>query len=143
MAGYIGNIPVPQGTQIRHTITATAGQTVFNASGGYAPNYVDVYLNGVKLVDVEDFTATNGLTVTLLSPASLNDVVEIISYGALDFFTSVPTGNGGDQIFYTNGKTVTTNYTIADNTNVMSAGPIDIASGVTVEIGSGSTWTIV
>lgn len=143
MAGYIGNIPVPQATQTRHTITATAGQTVFNATGGYVPNFVDVYLNGVKLVDVEDYIASNGTTVTLSLGATAGDIVEIISYSNVTLSTSVPTGAGGDNIFYENGKTVTTNYTIPDNTNAMSAGPVTVADGVSVEVGAGSTWTIV
>lgn len=53
------------------------------------------------------------------------------------------TGGGTDQIFWENGKTVTTNYTITNNTNAMSAGPITINSGITVTIGSGEVWTIV
>jgi hypothetical protein len=53
------------------------------------------------------------------------------------------TGGGSDQVFYENGQTVNTNYTLTSNKNAMSAGPITIASGVTVTIPSGSTWTIV
>jgi len=52
-------------------------------------------------------------------------------------------GAGGDAIFYENGQTVTTDYTITDGQNAMSAGPITIASGVTVTVGSGETWTVV
>ena len=53
------------------------------------------------------------------------------------------TGGGTDKIFYENGQTVTTNYTITNNTNAMSAGPVAIASGVAVTIGTGENWTIV
>ena len=53
------------------------------------------------------------------------------------------TGGGSDEIFYENGQTVTTNYTITNNNNAMSAGPITINSGVTVTVGSGETWTVV
>ena len=53
------------------------------------------------------------------------------------------TGGGSDQIFYENGQTVTTNYTITNGKNAMSAGPITINSGVTVTVGSGETYTIV
>ena len=53
------------------------------------------------------------------------------------------TGGGTDKIFYENGQTVTTNYTITNNTNAMSAGPVSINSGVTVTIGTGENWTIV
>ena len=53
------------------------------------------------------------------------------------------TGGGSDQIFWENGQTVTTNYTITNNYNAMSAGPISINSSVTVTIGDGEVWTIV
>jgi hypothetical protein len=53
------------------------------------------------------------------------------------------TGGGSDQVFYENGQTVTTSYTLTASTNAMSAGPITINSGVTVTVGSGQTWTIV
>lgn len=53
------------------------------------------------------------------------------------------TGGGTDAIFYENGQTVTTNYTVPASTNAMSAGPISINSGVTVTVSSGSVWTIV
>lgn len=53
------------------------------------------------------------------------------------------TGGGSDQIFYENGQTVTTDYTLTASTNAMSAGPITINSGITVTIPSGQNWIIV
>lgn len=53
------------------------------------------------------------------------------------------TGGGSDRVFYENGQTVTTNYTITDGQNAMSAGPITINSGVTVTVGAGEVWTVV
>ena len=53
------------------------------------------------------------------------------------------TGGGSDEIFYENGQNVTTNYTITNGKNAMSAGPITINSGVTVTVGTGETWTVV
>ena len=52
-------------------------------------------------------------------------------------------GAGSDKIFWENGQTVTQNYTITNNQNAMSAGPITINNAVTVTIGDGETWTIV
>ena len=52
------------------------------------------------------------------------------------------TGGGSDAIFYENGKTVTTNYTITSGSNAMSTGPVTINNGVTVTIPSGSRWVI-
>ena len=51
MSGYIGTQPVPQATQTRDVFTATSGQTSF-ATSGYTPNFLDVWLNGVKLSTV-------------------------------------------------------------------------------------------
>ena len=44
---------------------------------------------------------------------------------------------------YINKNEVATNYTIATNYNGMSAGPISVASGVTVTVSSGSTWVVI
>ena len=52
-------------------------------------------------------------------------------------------GASGDEVFYENDQEVTANYEITTGKNAMSAGPIGIATGVTVTIPSGSTWTIV
>ena len=82
MSGYIGNTPIPQATQTRDSFTATASQTSF-ATGGYTPNFLDVYLNGLKL-NSSQFTATNGTDVVLTSAASSGDIVEVIAYTAFE-----------------------------------------------------------
>jgi hypothetical protein len=53
------------------------------------------------------------------------------------------TGGGSDDVFYENGQTVTTNYTLSTNKNAVTAGPCTINSGVTVTIPSGSSWVVV
>ena len=53
------------------------------------------------------------------------------------------TGGGSDRVFYENGQTVATSYTLTTSTNAVSAGPITINSGVTVTIPSGQSWVIV
>ena len=58
------------------SVTATASQTLFTVTGGYRINQVAVFRNGVRLADGSDYTARDGATVTLLSPAALNDVLE-------------------------------------------------------------------
>lgn len=52
------------------------------------------------------------------------------------------TGGGSDQVFYENGKTVTTSYSITSGKCASSTGPITINSGVVVSIPSGSRWVI-
>jgi len=52
------------------------------------------------------------------------------------------TGGGGDQVFYENGQTITTSYTLTTNTNAMSTGPLTVNSGVSVTVPSGSRWVV-
>ncbi len=52
------------------------------------------------------------------------------------------TGGGSDKIFWENGQTITTNYTITNNMNAGTFGPVTINNGVTVTIGDGETWVI-
>ena len=82
MAGYIGTVPVPQATETRDVYTATSSQTTF-ATGGYTPNFVSVYLNGVHLARA-DYTATNGTDVVLAVGAAADDTVEIVSFNTFE-----------------------------------------------------------
>ena len=65
-------------------VLATAGQTSFTVEGGYRINQIAVYRNGVRLAQSRDFTANDGSTVTLLSAATVNDV---IAYQIFDDFS--------------------------------------------------------
>jgi len=51
-------------------------------------------------------------------------------------------GNG-NEIFWENDQTITGDYTITNNKNAGSFGPITIQSGTTVTVGAGETWTVV
>ena len=145
MSGYIGNIPVPQATQTRQTFDCTAGQTTFNTAG-YAVGYLDVFMNGIKLVDGEDFTATNGSDVVLTTGAALNDIVDIVLYTAAELTvaaggglfkgnrgTAGPAAQAGD-IFRVNEQTLNENVTIDATENAAATGPLTIASGVTLTV---------
>lgn len=68
--------------------TPTAGQTTFSVS--YTAGYLDVYRNGVKLA-AADVTATNGTTFTI-SACTTSDVVQAVSYQALNIANSVSPG---------------------------------------------------
>ncbi len=55
-----------------------------------------------------------------------------------------PTGgnSGANKIFWENEQTVTHDYTITNNYNAGTWGPVTINSGVTVTVGDGEYWTI-
>lgn len=64
----------------RTNFTATAGQTTFNLAQGYSVGDVDVFLNGVKLLEGDDYYASTGTTVVLNSPAAVGDFIQVVSY---------------------------------------------------------------
>jgi len=92
MTNYIGPAPVPQAVQRRETFTATAGQTSF-ATAGYTVGYIDVYLNGVHLVDGTDYTATNGSDVVLTTGAADGDTLETVAFTPFQAVDQAFTGN--------------------------------------------------
>jgi len=70
------------GTSQRVVYTATANQTTFSVT--YDSGFVDVYLNGIKLLLATDFTGTSGTNVVLATGATVGDIVDIVSYGAFN-----------------------------------------------------------
>jgi len=95
-------------------------------------------------------TAAQGtLADTSVQPNSsptLNVVTATSYIGDGSSLTGIAAGAGGggsDEIFWENGQNVTTNYTITNGKNAMSAGPITVDTGVTVTVGAGETWTVV
>ena len=83
----------PNVATVNFTVTATADQTSFAGNGGgYRLNELGVYRNGVRLIQGKDFTATDGSTVTLLSGAVVDDVIEFQifdSFNIADAISSV------------------------------------------------------
>lgn len=143
MSGYIGNIPVPQATQTRDVFTATSGQTSF-ATSGYTPNFLDVYLNGVHL-DPSDYTASNGSDVVLAVGAAAGDSVIVVAFTTFEagaagggFYKgergAVGPVSGKGDIFRVNEQTLNTNVTIDADENASAAGPLTVASGVTLTV---------
>jgi Phage T7 tail fibre protein len=53
------------------------------------------------------------------------------------------TGAPGNNVFVENDQTVTGSYTLTAGKNAMTAGPITIATGVTVTIPDGATWSVI
>ena len=131
MAGYIGTTPVPQATQHRESFTATGGQTSF-ATAGYTPQFIDVYLNGVKLAPA-DYTATNGSDVVLASGATASDILEIVAYTPFEVANQTFTGDTSVTNLAVTGTF--TSRGIDDNADAVA---ITIDSSENVGIGTSS-----
>jgi len=88
--GYIGNNPDNTPVIIaRQVYNPTGVQTNFTFNAGYTPGYLDVYLNGVKLLNVSDYSATDGSVVGITSAAQNGDSVEIVAYKAFTIGQSI------------------------------------------------------
>ena len=118
------------------SITATAGQTLFQPSGGYRINQIAVYRNGTRLVDGQDFTARDGASVTLLSGATLNDVLEFQIFDSFNIANTIKPNESTQTI---NGALVVQGGVTGSQIGIQSGGTA-IGTGRTVNfIGSGNT----
>ena len=117
------------------SITATAGQTLFQPSGGYRINQIAVFRNGTRLVDGQDFTARDGASVTLLSGATVGDILEFQIFDS--FNVSAAINDNGNQTL--DGALVVTGGVTGSQIGIQSGGTA-IGTGRTVNfIGSGNT----
>jgi len=139
-------------------LTSAADKGIQFTGSGTAGTF-DLTAAGKALLDDADASAQRttlglGTAATQTVGTSANNVVQLDGSARLPAvdgsqLTNVSgtgggaTGGGSDEVFYENGQTVTTNYTITNGKNAMSAGPITINSGITVTVGSGETWTVV
>jgi hypothetical protein len=80
MAGYLGASPVPQTIQKKQSFTATASQTTFTTTGYTDGAFINVYLNGVRLINGTDYQATNGSDIVLTTGASASDVLDFETF---------------------------------------------------------------
>jgi len=118
--GYIGRAPGDSSVHIsRRTFTPIVSTTDFTFTPGYIPGYMDVYLNGVKLVQGDDFVATDGSVVSLTVAAQNGDAVELVAYKAFNIaYVDEATGNFN----------VGTDLTVGGNANI--AGIVTATGGV-------------
>ncbi|QJT70046.1 hypothetical protein SynMITS9220M01_033 [Synechococcus phage SynMITS9220M01] len=132
--GYIGRNPADSSVIIaRQTYRPTGVQTDFTFSSGYTVGYIDAYVNGVKLIEGDDFEAGNTSTVGLSSAAQSGDVVQLVAYKAFNI-GNVTDATGG----FTVGNDLTVNGTLFVGTAITAnAGVIS----ATQFVGDGSNLT--
>jgi len=140
---FIGNTPNLGGSRASQIETLDGSTLAFTVSSGYSIGYVEVFLNGIKIVSGTDYTATDGSTVTLTEPAISGDTVEIVTYIPGQMMHPGATGGAGNHVFFESDTNITADYTLTAGKNAMTAGPVTVNSGVTVTVPSGARWVIV
>ena len=121
------------------SVTATAGQTLFTVTGGYRINQLLVYRNGVKLAQSNDFIASDGATVTLVTPANAGDSVDFQVFDDFKVADAIVSAASSQTI--QGDLAVTGNlYFSADSNldpnNISAAGTITAAGGFNIGIQS-------
>ena len=128
--------------------TAATLATARTIAGVSFDGSANISLNNNAITNGAGYITGSSLNASNLSSGTIPDArfpstLPAVDGSNLTGISAGATGGGSDEIFYENGQTVTTNYTISNGKNAMSAGPITINSGVTVTVGSGETLTIV
>ena len=141
-SGYIGNNPADTSVIVARQVFEPAGvQTDFSFAAGYTIGYVDVYLNGSRLIEGQDYIASNGSTVGLTSAAQGGDILELVAYKAFNVANITATSDlivGGDLTV--SGVTSSVG---GFQIGIQSTG-VDVTSGGAINalnfVGSGNTF---
>lgn len=146
--GYIGRAPGDSSVVVSRQIFSPTGVTTdFTFASGYTVGYLDLYLNGARLIEGPDYAATDGATISLISPAQNGDVLEGVAYKAFNLTNDrVGIESGGVLI----GNAQTLNFVGTGNTFAVNGSTIDvsISSGaasvmtVGVRVGTAVTFSI-
>jgi hypothetical protein len=155
----------PASSVDRYYFTATSGATSISgvdnngATLAYTAGSEQVYLNGVLLVRTDDYTATNGTSITGLAALATNDIVEVITFnpsniektsailstainakgdliaGTADNTAGILTAGTNGYILSTNSSTATGLEWIANDQGDLTA--VSSGTGITVTNGTG------
>ena len=146
--GYIGRAPGDSSVVVSRQIFNPTGVTTdFTFASGYTVGYLDLYLNGTRLIEGPDYAATDGETISLISAAVNGDVLEGVAYKAFNLADDrVGIQSSGVLI----GQAETLNFVGTGNTFAVNGSTIDvsISSGaasimtVGVRVGTAVTFAI-
>ena len=136
----IGNQPSLTGNVASKTIsiTATASQTLFTVTGGYRINQISVFRNGVKLTE-SDYTARDGSSVTLLSPATLYDVLEFQVFDDFRVADAIVSAASNQTIF---GNLTVTGTLNGSTIGIQSGGTVVGTAKTLNFVGTGNTFAV-
>ena len=84
--GYIGRAPSDSSVVVaRQTFSPTGITTDFTFASGYTVGYLDVYLNGAKQIEGQDYNANDSSTFEVLGGgAQSGDIIEAVAYKAFN-----------------------------------------------------------
>ena len=135
-SGYIGRAPGDSSVTIaRQSYNVSGVTTDFTFASSYTPTLFDVYINGAKLVNISDYTATDGSTFSLVTAAEGGDVVEAVAYKAFNIANPIASAPGNFSVggYVSAGGTVTGTAFYGSGTNL---------TGIVTSITAGSNISV-
>jgi hypothetical protein len=138
--GYIGRAPGDSSVIVsRQTFSPSGVTTDFTFASTYTVGYLDLYINGVRLIEGTDYTATDTSTISVLNGGAISgDVLEAVAYKAFNLNdTKIGIQSAGTLV----GNVNTINFVGAGNSILLNGGTIDIQiEGGGGSTGAGGTW---
>jgi hypothetical protein len=142
--GWINAGSSVNGTADRFKYTATASQTTFTGADdngntlSYDAGFLDVYLNGIRLVNGSDFTASSGSSIVLTTGASTSDILEVVAFGTFQLANfsitdanDVPALGSAGQVLQVNSGATALEFGTVDLANLnasnLTSGTLNIA----------------
>jgi|14BtaG_2_1085337.scaffolds.fasta_scaffold36118_2 hypothetical protein len=131
--GYLGRNPGDSSVIVaRQVFNPTGVQTSFVFATKYQIGYLELYLNGAKLITSQDYNGTDGTNIVLTTPAQSGDVLEAVSYKA--FNAVIPTDAPGNF-------TVDGNLLVQGDTELVSGVSTGFISAVGIQSGGNQIGT--
>lgn len=148
LADRVKETTTTTGTGTVTLLGASTGYQSFSVVGNANTTYYTIAGQTTSEWEVGIGTYTlSGTTLartTVLASSNAGSAVNF-SAGTKDVFVTYPAGRSvsGGEGYTENDITIDVSSTINTGRNALSAGPITVASGITVTIPSGSVWTVV
>lgn len=118
---------------VMQQFTANGTSNSFTIAGGYIPNAIEVYLNGVKQLSNSEVVVTSGSTVNFISTPGNNYIVDVFGYRS--------TGNIVSDYLLRSGGIVTGNITFNSNALIIANGTFGTTGQVLTSNGSVMYWS--
>jgi hypothetical protein len=135
--GYIGRAPADSSVAVARQIFSPTGvQTNFTFASGYDVGYLDLYLNGIRLIEGQDYNATDTSTVGLTSFAQNGDILEAVAYKAFNLGDVERIGIQSAGTLIGNARIL--NFVGTGNTFALNGTTIDVS--ISGGAGAGGTW---
>lgn len=139
-AWYIGGVQL-NNTVVRQSFTGNGSTTTFTVTGGYTPNNLDVYQNGIK-ISSPDVTISSGTNVVFAVAPPNGALIEVVGQiaGTINYSTvnTQASYTWTNTHTFSNDVTINANLTITGTTVTVNTQTLDVKdANITVAKGAG------